>query len=64
MSTERDRVISLSLSEAEWQALIARHPRPVDWIREQILDQLGIGPSKPAVDLKSDHQHRSFMWRV
>jgi hypothetical protein len=36
MSTERDRVISVSLSEAEWQAFLVRHPRPVDWLREQI----------------------------
>jgi hypothetical protein len=30
----------VSLSEAEWQAFIARHPQPVDWLREQILGQL------------------------
>lgn len=31
-----ERVISVTLSEAEWQAFVARHPRPVDWLREQI----------------------------
>ena len=36
MSHERDRVISITLSEAEWQAFIARQPQPVVWIREQI----------------------------
>jgi len=36
MTSERDRVISISLSEAEWQALIARHPQPVNWLRERI----------------------------
>lgn len=36
MSSERDRVISVSLSEAEWQAFVARHPKPVDWLRAQI----------------------------
>lgn len=40
MTTERDRVICVSLSEQEWQAFVARHPQPVDWIRQQILDQL------------------------
>jgi hypothetical protein len=59
MTTQRDRVISVSLTEAEWQAFIARHPQPVEWIREQILAQLegavaseretlrGLGPSGP-----------------
>ena len=41
MSHERDRVISVSLSEAEWRALIARHPQPVQWLREQISDEIG-----------------------
>ena len=36
MSTERDRVISITLTEAEWRAFVARHPEPVDWLREQI----------------------------
>jgi len=56
MNTDRDRVISVSLSEAEWQAFVARHPQPVNWLREQILGQLrdsrskdfGEGPSTPA----------------
>ena len=34
--TERDRVISITLSEAEWQAFVARHPQPVHWLRERI----------------------------
>jgi hypothetical protein len=40
MSTERDRVISITLSESEWQAFIARQPQPVDWLREQIRSQV------------------------
>lgn len=36
MNNDRDRVISVSLSEAEWQAFVTRHPRPVDWLRQQI----------------------------
>ena len=40
MSSERDRVISISLSETEWQAFIARQPRPVDWLRARILDEV------------------------
>jgi hypothetical protein len=40
MSTERDRVISITLSEAEWQAFIARHPQPVHWLRERIQNEV------------------------
>jgi hypothetical protein len=36
MSNERERVISITLSETEWRAFIARQPQPVDWLREQI----------------------------
>lgn len=46
MGSERDRVISISLSEAEWQALIARHPQPVVWLREQIREDV----RTPAMD--------------
>ena len=36
MSNDRERVISITLSEAEWQAFVARQPQPVIWLREQI----------------------------
>jgi hypothetical protein len=38
MSNERDRVICVSLTEAEWQAFIARQPQPVQWLRDRIRD--------------------------
>ena len=44
MSNERERVISVTLSEAEWQAFIARQPQPVVWIREQIRAEAGAVP--------------------
>jgi hypothetical protein len=40
MSNDRDRVISITLSEAEWQAFIARQPQPVNWLRERIKDEV------------------------
>jgi len=43
MSTERDRVISITLTEAEWRAFTARHPQPVDWLRAQIREELQDG---------------------
>ena len=47
MNIERERVISISLTEAEWQAFVARHPRPVDWLRECILGELKDGRLEP-----------------
>jgi hypothetical protein len=47
MSNERERVISITLSEAEWQAFIARQPQPVDWLREQIKSQVEAEPPAP-----------------
>lgn len=46
MSNERERVISVTLSEAEWQAFIARQPQPVQWIREQIRSQTAAPAAK------------------
>ena len=40
MSNERERVISVTLSEAEWQAFIARQPQPVNWLRDRIRDEV------------------------
>ena len=41
MSNERERVISVTLTESEWQAFIARQPQPVLWLREQIRAEAG-----------------------
>jgi len=40
MSNDRDRVISITLSEAEWQAFVARQPQPVNWLRDRIRDEV------------------------
>jgi hypothetical protein len=40
MGTERDRVISITLSETEWQAFVARQPQPVTWLRDRIRDEV------------------------
>ncbi len=46
MGNERDRVISITLSEAEWQAFVARQPQPVDWLRQQIRSQVDVTPPR------------------
>jgi len=40
MGIERERVISIVLTEAEWQAFIAKQPEPVLWLRERIRDEV------------------------
>ena len=37
----RERVISVSLNESEWQAFIQLHPQPVNWLRERIQESIG-----------------------
>ena len=52
METSRERVISVSLNEADWQAFIRLHPQPVHWLRERIqesiVDRNGVTSSVPA----------------
>ena len=36
----RERVISVSLNESDWQAFIQLHPQPVVWLRERIQESL------------------------
>ena len=40
MDTSRERVISISLNEADWQAFIRLHPQPVNWLRERIQESI------------------------
>ena len=44
METSRERVISVSLNEAEWQEFVKRHPQPVLWLRERIQESIGDRP--------------------
>ena len=40
MEMSRERVISIVLNEAEWQAFVNLHPQPVAWLRERIQESL------------------------
>ena len=42
MENSRERVISIVLNEAEWQAFVRLHPQPVVWLRERIQESIGI----------------------
>jgi hypothetical protein len=47
MSNDRERVISITLSESEWQAFVARQPQPVNWLRERIRDEVVASKAEP-----------------
>ena len=38
----RERVISITLNESEWQAFVRLHPQPVSWIRERIQESITV----------------------
>ena len=42
METSRERVISISLNEQEWQEFVRLHPQPVNWLRERIQESIGV----------------------
>lgn len=46
------RVISVGLSEEEWQAFVRQHPKPVDWLQERIRETIG-EPRATAASLAS-----------
>ena len=52
MEVSRERVISIVLNEAEWQAFVNLHPQPVAWLRERIQESIvvasPIAPSSAA----------------
>ena len=40
MEVSRERVISIVLNEAEWQAFVNLHPQPVAWLRQRIQESI------------------------
>jgi hypothetical protein len=46
----RERVISVSLNESDWQAFIELHPQPVTWLRERIQESLRPGAAQAIGD--------------
>jgi hypothetical protein len=44
MELSRERVISIVLNEAEWQAFVNLHPQPVKWLRERIQESIVVDP--------------------
>ena len=42
MESKRERVISIALTEQDWQEFVRMHPQPVDWLRERIQESISI----------------------
>jgi hypothetical protein len=42
METSRERVISITLNEQEWQKFVLLHPQPVNWLRERIQESIEV----------------------
>jgi hypothetical protein len=47
-----DRVIHVTLSEADWQAFMAATPQPVDWLKERIKEAI-VNSRQPAAGRQS-----------
>jgi hypothetical protein len=45
MKTDREHVISIVLSNEDWQAFIRVQPEPVQWLRERIREIVAGGPA-------------------
>ena len=43
MTTSRERVISIVLSDEDWQAFMRLQPEPVEWLRERIKEMVSGG---------------------
>ena len=48
VSDSVDRVIHISLTEAEWKAFLASTPQPVDWLRARIKEAIAKSAKTPA----------------
>ena len=40
MNSAPDRVIHVSLSEADWRAFLDSHPDPVQWLKDRIQEAI------------------------
>ncbi|HEV8132377.1 MAG TPA: hypothetical protein VGQ81_14105 [Acidobacteriota bacterium] len=40
MGIGNERVITITLSEADWRAFLDIHPQPVAWLKQKIQEQL------------------------
>jgi hypothetical protein len=51
--TAGERVISVSLSEADWQEFVASTPQPVNWVKQRILEEVAKARQQTGASRKS-----------
>jgi len=49
-----ERVITLAISDADWKALRAVQPEPVDWLKRTIRDAIGQGAPVSRADAAAE----------
>ena len=54
MTTSREHVISIVLSDEDWQAFVRVQPEPVEWLRERIRESLSGSTSESFVASLAD----------
>ena len=54
MTTSREHVISIVLSDEDWQAFIRVQPEPVEWLRERIKETVSGAISESFVPSLAD----------
>ena len=54
-----ERVITLAISDADWKALRALQPEPVDWLKKTIREAIdrGAAADRPAVKAAGARSH-------
>ncbi len=63
MTTERERVLCISLTQQEWEAFTSRCPQPVEWLRQQILLQIGGQAPVDVTSVRADRIDSAFASR-
>ena len=63
MDHSRDHVISIVLSEQEWQAFVRLHPQPVAWLRHRIQEAVAAVGDRERVIASTDCGFGTFAGR-
>ena len=63
MTSERERVLCISLTQEEWRAFISRCPQPVEWLRQQILQHIATQAPADITGARPDRIESPFLTR-
>lgn len=63
MTSERERVLCITLTQEEWHAFVTRCPQPVEWLRQQILAHIATQTPADVTGVRLDRTGSSFQAR-